>query len=726
MLSGAGGDAVVAGGSNVTFTHDAFNLSTGATGPALHVTDSAAEVTVLDSRLMSSVVVDGGADGTVLTNDVLVATGPNNVSIVGASNTAVTGNTIGGCGQSVSVTGSAVGTSLENNIIDSTYNTCVAPPQSYGLLVDASSAPGTTSDYNDVYAGGSAAYDWAGAAYPTASALYAVTGQGQHDDNSLAGTVANEGSPAVNSADSAAVDEQPVDFNGDPRVLDPLVKPTGVGPYDYYDRGAVELQDPLMPATTKLIASATQAPVGGAVTLQPAETDTWSYPLTYEFEDNNEPLATTLGANGTYTASLSTLGDHTIWAIVVAPNGVALNASYVRTIINVVPAAPLVAKQKLSTSGDAHGVPLTETSVIASSVGSTDSWNLTGASFSFGDGTPAVPGIDNHDGTWSTAHTYAKAGTYKITETVTDAGGHTASTTSSFTTTAPPAGTLEIGTRSTGGTSQTPPWPTPAGLTGIAQAAITALPNGTAQLVAVTTSGVVELDIRNAAGTWQGWHALAQPGTTVKWVSIAGMRDDSTQIIEVTSTHKILQNIRKASGTWQAGWTNPTSSSGVAQAVITAMPDGTSQIAAVTTAGKLLYDIRYTNGTWRGWQTLAQSGITVKAAGIAGMPDGSTQFTEVTSTGLAKLLIRKANGSWATTTWTQIGSGAAQISSAALPNGTALCEIVTTSGAYESDVRNTNGTWQGWRAFALPGTVGTGSVAGQHNGTALIVAVAAG
>jgi hypothetical protein len=95
--------------------------------------------------------------------------------------------------------------------------------------VDPVSASSTTEDYNDVYASGtgSADYEWAGAAYASAATLYAAMGQGEHDYNGADGAEVSEHSPIINSANSAAIGEQPVDINGSPRVLDPLVTPTG-------------------------------------------------------------------------------------------------------------------------------------------------------------------------------------------------------------------------------------------------------------------------------------------------------------------------------------------------------------------------------------------------------------------------------------------------------------------------------------------------------------------
>ena len=160
------------------------------------------------------------------------------------------------------------------------------------------------------------------------------------------------------------------------------------------------------------------------------------------------------------------------------------------------------------------------------------------------------------------------------------------------------------------------------------------MPNGSTQLVAVTTNGVLEHNIRNANGTWQGWRALSQPGVTVTYAGIAGMPDGSSQLIEVTSTGVLKHNIRNANGTWQAsGWAIPAGSTGIAQASITAMPNGSTQFVAVTTTGVLKHNIRNANGSWQasGWGIPAQTPLAsaFTSPSIAGLPSGAAQILEV-------------------------------------------------------------------------------------------------
>ncbi|MBR7824721.1 right-handed parallel beta-helix repeat-containing protein [Actinospica sp. MGRD01-02] len=723
--------AVVDGGSDITFSTDWFQAATPAE-PSLHVTDGASAVTVQDSIFYEQILVDGGSSGTILTTNRFSDLASNPISVVGAANTAITSNTVYGCGPAVSVTGSATGTSIENNVIGnpatSSTTTCPAPAQAEdGILVDASSASGTTSDYNDVYATGSA-YDWAGTTYASAAALYAAAGQAQHDDNSLLGTETTEHSPLINSANSAAIGEQPLDLNGNPRVIDPLVTPTGAGPYNYYDRGAIQFQDPVTLTSRSITASATQAPVGGVVTLHASATDTWSSKFDYQFRINgSNGTLIDGGTSGTATASFSTPGDYAAYLYLAPTNGSptpVTPAAYVQLVV--VPAAPL-APQISATAGPGPY------DVIVADSGTTDAWNITGVTYDFGDGTPTQTVATGA----SSTHTYAKAGTYTITETVTDADGNKATTSTRFSTSALTAGTLiNLGSAQT--------TDVPANSTGIVQAAVGSLPNGTSDLVAATTAGTVEFATGNKNGTtWQSWQQLSQPGVTARWVGIAGMPNGSSQLIEVTSTGSLRHIVRNANGTWQSsGWGTPAGSTGFAHASITAMPDGSTQLLAVTTSGVLMHNIRFANGSWQGWRALSQPGVTIVDAGIAGMPDGSSQIVEVTSTQVMKHDIRYANGRWQPQGWAVPagGTGIAGVSIAAQPAFSststslgAVISAVTTQGGVLIGMREANGSWSGWQNWSGTatglgnfGTAANVTDATQHDTTFLNFAVAGG
>ena len=717
------GGLVVDGGSHVLVRHDDILAPTFAVPEEVHITGGASAVTVEDSVLNGEALVDGGSTGTVITTNALDSADGSlvSLSVSEAANTAVTGNTFSGCGASVSVADSSSSTSIENNVVNdapvSPGSTTCEPyySQAYAIAVDSSSASGTTEDYNDVDAqSGVWYYEWAGKPYPSASALYDAVGQGQHDYDSDTPVTASEGSPLINSANSAAVGELPLDIDGDPRTDDPLVAPTGAGPYDYYDRGAVQFQDPVTPTISSSTSSATQVPVGGTFTLHAQMADTWSDAFTYQFRIDGGATLTS-GSDGTVSTSLSAPGTYQVSMYAVPANGSApRNFSVLR--ITAVAATPLAPVISASVTGP--------TSVNVSDVGTTGSWNITGVTFDFGDGTPKV---EVGDGTVY-QHTYAAAGTYKITETVTDADGETATTSSSVTTNAPAAGTLTAFTEPSAG-SLVANFDNPPNAADIAHASVAAMPDGTVQVAAVTKTGVVQFAVRETNGSWQSWQTLSQPGVTVKSVGIAALPNGSSQLIEVTTRGVLEHTVRNADGTWQTGWGVPGGSTGFTEASITALPDGNTQLVAVTTGGQVKHDIRFANGSWQGWNVLSQPGVTLKDASIAGMPDGSAQILEVTTGGQLRHDIRFANGSW------QSGWGVpaqtspfTQASITALPSGSS--EIVgVTEGGLEFTVRYAGGSWaSNWNGFGTDqlDTVSEDGASAASGGTVQIVAVSAG
>jgi hypothetical protein len=733
ILPATGNAATVNGGSNLTFANDLFGPQDAASKAetAVHVTGGASAVTVRDSNVDAGLTVDGGSTGTILTTNRFSSDLASAVLLSGAVNTAVTSNTIDGCGSIVSATGSSTGTSIENNVIqgDETLSTtdanCAPTAQSYGISVDTSSAGSTTADYNDVYVAGtgSAAYAWNSATYTTGSGLSAVTGQGGHDYNSAAGMVVAEKSPLINSANSAAIGEQSVDINGKPRTDDPLVTPTGAGPYNDYDRGAYQFQDPIA-VVTRSFSPPTQVPAGAAFPVSIAMTDTWSDKLEYQFMLAGSSTVLATDNSGSITTSFPTDGTYDL-EVEARPQGA--TTPYTRIVgqafITVVAPAPLTPRFLVEPEGS--------TSVYVNASITTDAWNVTSVTYDFGDGTSAVASSR----TTSITHTYATPGNYTITATMTDAGGNTATTSNAFTTPLPPAGNIV-------NLTQSPESPgisagfgaDPAGAN-FAQAAVTTMPDQSNQYAAVTKTGQVQFTIL-APGTWQGWTTLSQPGVTAESAGIAGMPNSSTQIIEVTSTGVLKHIVRNANGSWQSsGWGSPAGSTGIIRAAITAMPNGDSQLVAVTSKGTLEHNIRFANGSWQGWRTLNQPAVVVKDASLAGMPGGSTQIIEVTSAGVLKHNVRNANGSWQSSGWgSPAGStGITRAAIAALYGGPSEIVAVTTGGSLVYDVRNVDGSWTNWSTFntdagggAAITSISNVDVAGLSDANSQIVAVSAG
>ena len=377
---------------------------------AVDISGQSSDVTVSRSDLEAAdvpgVEVGTGVQHTVITTNYLSSRGGAGtaVELDGALDTAVTSNTFESGAQGLSVTAGSTGTTAENNVL-------------YGadIQVSADSAPHTSVGYNLFYPStGGDLYRWAGTAYTDVPAFQAATGQGGMDlvgGKVSPGGVApppSEGYATIDSADADAPGELPTDINGRAHVNDPLVPDTGTGA-GYVDRGANEFADPFH--SYRPDEYPYDVEVGHPVTVTADDTNPWGDVITrtYDFGDGT-PLVTSTADSVQHT--YTTLGGSTgRFTITVTEAG----GSY-QLGVQVNPTGPLVAGVGYSAT-DASS-PLGVTFHDAS----TDPFQLDSCTISFGDGTPAVRYV-TCDGL---QHTYAKAGTYIVTTTVTDAGGRSA------------------------------------------------------------------------------------------------------------------------------------------------------------------------------------------------------------------------------------------------------------------------------------------------------------
>jgi len=297
--------------------------------------------------------------------------------------------------------------------------------------------------------------------------------------------------------------------------------------------------------------------------------------------------------------------------------------------------------------------------------------------------------------------------------------------------------------RNANGTWQPQGWAIPPGSTGFQRVAEDAMPGGSTQFVGVTSSGVLEHNIRFANGSWQGWDALSQPGVTVTNADIAGMPNGSSQIVESTTGGAMLHDIRNANGSWQSqGWAYIGTGTSASMAAITGMPNGSSQLVAVASTGQLMHNIRFANGSWQGWKLVAidviSKDLLFTSADIAGMPDGSAQIvvdtpnSEAGSPNCVYHSIRYANGSWQPQGFVSVGApyGSTVTSITAMPDGSAQFVDLDLWGGTTiyHDVRNANGSWQrqGWAQLPTPNSsfpVVSVDIASMPNGSSQLIAL---
>ena len=210
-----------------------------------------------------------------------------------AINHVIVGNTVQGNHTSgINLEQSSTGATVANNIVAENGKAPIEGRKAGNIYVDFTSITGTNIDYNLYWI--TSPYvlqiSWNGAPYTSlADFKSAVPTQEAHgvEANPLfiapaapvldpyAITVVtgdyhlNLGSPAVDSANSDATGVQSTDIEGNARLDDPATTNTGAGTFDYYDRGAYELQPGTFPPalTTQAVTSigATSATGNGTI-----------------------------------------------------------------------------------------------------------------------------------------------------------------------------------------------------------------------------------------------------------------------------------------------------------------------------------------------------------------------------------------------------------------------------------------------------------------------------
>jgi hypothetical protein len=185
--------ATVYNSSSITFDQDNLLNETGQLN-TLNIAGSSSAVSVTRSTLANNgggadVDITSGVQNVTLASDILDSKLGDAVDTTSVKGANIVGDTIErGCGNAVDVSSSSTAVSIENNVFEAGQTTaaCSADVLAYApdVTVDATSATGTTSDYNDFIfnADNTSPYSWSGTAYATLAAFQAaVTTQGAHD-----------------------------------------------------------------------------------------------------------------------------------------------------------------------------------------------------------------------------------------------------------------------------------------------------------------------------------------------------------------------------------------------------------------------------------------------------------------------------------------------------------------------------------------------------------------
>ena len=242
---------------------------------------------------------------------------------------------------------SSTGSTVVNNIVADNGQAPIEGRRAYNIYVDNSSVSGTNIDYNLYWMTSpyTRQIDWNGVGYNSLAAFQAATiGQEDHgvQGNPLfiapaapvldpyAITVVtgdyhiNPGSPAIDSANSAAPNEPSTDMEGNPRSDDPSSPNTGAGTFAYYDRGAYEFQsgNSAPSLTTQAVSGVGQiTATGNGTIVSLGSTNPTEHGFVWDTATNPTIALSTkttdgpLNAPGTFTSSITGLTPGTLYHV---------------------------------------------------------------------------------------------------------------------------------------------------------------------------------------------------------------------------------------------------------------------------------------------------------------------------------------------------------------------------------------------------------------------------
>jgi hypothetical protein len=190
----------------------------------------------------SGIQIYPGGHRAVVVNNVSYNNGDHGIDVLNSTDVVVVSNTVyknvtaginleGASGTAASQRGT-----VRNNI--SVDNGLTSTTTKGDIRVDAASAPGTTLNYDLLHLSTSGTViTWGTTQYSSLAAMRSATGQEaagiQADprwtDASTGNFRLRSGSPAIDSADSGAVNQQAYDAEGQARIDDPAVPDTGTG-----------------------------------------------------------------------------------------------------------------------------------------------------------------------------------------------------------------------------------------------------------------------------------------------------------------------------------------------------------------------------------------------------------------------------------------------------------------------------------------------------------------
>ncbi|WP_405833755.1 hypothetical protein [Streptomyces sp. NBC_00105] len=177
---------------------------------------------------------------------------------------------------------------------------------------------------------------------------------------------------------------------------------------------------------------------------------------------------------------------------------------------------------------------------------------------------------------------------------------------------------------------------------GATKVSIAAMPDGSAQLIGYGTDGAMYHCVRGRDGACTAWGRLdgcnGAPTFAGPALAITGMPDGSSQVLAIGLDGMVYHRLRRLDGSWTAflpprGVTTATMA---ASAIgITGTPDGSAQVVAVGLDGRIWHNSRKPDGSWTPFARVpGPNGRDPFPAGqvrITALRDGTTHVTAVSA-----------------------------------------------------------------------------------------------
>ncbi|MFJ5550093.1 CehA/McbA family metallohydrolase [Streptomyces sp. NPDC093225] len=177
---------------------------------------------------------------------------------------------------------------------------------------------------------------------------------------------------------------------------------------------------------------------------------------------------------------------------------------------------------------------------------------------------------------------------------------------------------------------------------GATKVAIAAMPDGSAQLLSYGTDGLMYHCVRGRDGSWSGWGRMGGANGAATFsgpaLAITGMPDGSSQVLAIGLDGMVYHQVRRPDGSWTGfraprGVTTPTM--GASAVGIAGMPDGSAQVVAVGLDGRVWHDVRRADGSWTPFAQVpgpnGRDGFPAGQVRITALRDGTAHVSAVSA-----------------------------------------------------------------------------------------------